>query len=223
MSEPELDYIHPQLRHMAMPIADLTPDPKNARKHGERNQAALRSSMEQFGMRGPIIAQRTGDKVIVRAGNNRMAQALKLGWTHLPVLVFDEGDQEAIAFAIADNRTAELAEWDYSALNSQLDAISDDYDLNDIGWNDDELSVVTMEFNTNPTNFDDGAADVKPKIVGSNKDDIDPDEIEDYDEEKDFFIVKVADVPPSMKEAVVEAVNDTLAGLGDGTLKAIAY
>lgn len=143
MSEPDLSYIHESLQHIAVPIADLTPDPKNARKHDRRNLDAIKASLDRFGMRAPIVVQRSGDAMIVRAGNGRMTAALELGWSHLPATVFDEEDNEAVAFAVADNRTAELAEWDWEHL---AEALRDD----GVAWADlklfdeDELQLLTQ-------------------------------------------------------------------------------
>jgi hypothetical protein len=53
------------------------------------------------------VVQRQG--MIVRAGNGRVLAARELGWTHLACVVVDESEVEATAFAIADNRSAELA------------------------------------------------------------------------------------------------------------------
>ena len=78
--------------------------------------------------------------MIVRAGNGRMTAALELGWSHLPATVFDEDDNEAVAFAVADNRTAELAEWDWNNLTEALTTLSDaNLDVNSLGFSDDDL------------------------------------------------------------------------------------
>lgn len=117
-AEPDLSYIAEPLRHLAIPIDQVQIDPDNLRLHDERNLEAIERSLVQFGFRSLIVVQRDG--MVVRAGNGRVAVARKLGWTHLPALVCDDDDQEALAFAIADNRTAELASWDDAALAKAL-------------------------------------------------------------------------------------------------------
>jgi DNA modification methylase len=117
-----------QLQPLAVPLADMHPDPANVRQHGERNLAAIAASLSRFGQQKPLVVQRQG--MIVRAGNGALLAAQKLGWTHLAANVVDMGDAEATAFSIADNRTAELAEWDTEDLIAQLEALkSDDVDL----------------------------------------------------------------------------------------------
>jgi len=125
----EHDYIHESLRSLALPISELTPDPKNARLHNDKNIAAVKASLDRFGMRSALVAQRSGEQLVVRVGNGRLQAAKELGWTHLPVMVCEEGDEEAMAFALADNKTAQLAEWDPDGLHAvfeELGSIGDD-------------------------------------------------------------------------------------------------
>jgi hypothetical protein len=130
-----LSKIIKQLQNLAVPIDSLTPDPANARRHPERNIAAIVASLKRFGQRTPIVVQEEG--LIVRAGNGRLAAAEQLGWTEIAAVIVPEGDVEATAFAIADNRTAELAIWDSPALEALLGALADD--LEGTGFTDDDL------------------------------------------------------------------------------------
>jgi hypothetical protein len=67
---------------------------------------------------------------VVIAGNGRLMAARALGWRTVKVVRTGLEGAEATAFAIADNRTAELAEWDEGALQQQLAAIAiEDEDL----------------------------------------------------------------------------------------------
>lgn len=139
-----LQHIARGLRPLAVPIAGLSPDPANARTHDDRNIAAIASSLRQFGQRKPIVVQSHG--MIVRAGNGTLAAALSLGWTHIAAVICDDSATAATAFAIADNRTAELAAWDEVTLARLLDGLrSDGADLSDLGWSDDELSSLLAQ------------------------------------------------------------------------------
>jgi ParB-like chromosome segregation protein Spo0J len=140
-----LDHIAEGLRGFAVPLAQLAYDPRNARKHDRRNIDAIKHSLQRFGQRIPIIVQREG--MVVRAGNGRLAAAKELGWTHMAALVLEEADAEAAAFAIADNRTAELAEWDWQNLADTLAELRvelPDYSASDLGWNDAELAGLQL-------------------------------------------------------------------------------
>jgi DNA modification methylase len=111
------------LARFAIPIADLTPDPANARRHGEKNLDAIKASLASFGQRKPIVVQRDG--MIVRAGNGTLAAAKALGWEEIAAVVIDDDNATASQFAIADNRTGELAEWDDETLGALLDGMDE--------------------------------------------------------------------------------------------------
>ena len=116
---------------MKISIAQLSLDPKNARKHSARNLEAIAASLLKFGQRKPLVVHRG----VVLAGNGTLEAARSLGWTEIEVSeVPDNWDNDtAKAYALADNRTAELAEWDESELAKQL------LELQDADWNIEEL------------------------------------------------------------------------------------
>lgn len=159
MTQPNLDHIHDSLRHLAVPIAALTPDPDNARKHDDKNQRNVYNSLKQFGQRLPIVVQKQG--MIIRVGNNRTAQAQKLGWTHIAAVVVDESDVEAMAFALADNRSAEDgATWDMDVLTANmeqiqgmLDGMNLELDMDSIGWSQDEREALLGSFEVGTTDM----------------------------------------------------------------------
>ena len=100
-------------------IADLTPDPQNARQHDDKNLKAIQGSLKEFGQRKPIVVTEAG---VIVAGNGTVEAAKRLGWTQIDVVkVPDDWTADKIkAFAIADNRTAELATWSPEVLAAQL-------------------------------------------------------------------------------------------------------
>lgn len=106
------------LRFLAVPLASLNLDPANARLHGEKNLETLKASLAQFGQRKPVVVQKDG--MIVRAGNGTVRAARALGWTEIAAVIVEDDNATASQYAIADNRTAELAEWDDEALASLL-------------------------------------------------------------------------------------------------------
>jgi len=131
-----LTHIAEALRPLAVPVVDLVLDPANARKHPERNLDAIAASLRRFGQRKPVVVQKAG--MIVRAGNGTVTAARSLGWSHVAAVVVDEASVDATAFAIADNRTAELAEWDEPVLAGLLDSLPDEA-LPDTGFTEDDL------------------------------------------------------------------------------------
>lgn len=138
--KPFLTHIAPGLRQLAIPIDKVSLDPANARLHPEKNLAAIESSLKRFGQRMPIVVQKQG--MVVRAGNGRVTAARKLGWTHIAAVVVDESNVDAVAFAIADNRTAELAEWDEEALAKLLRTIEGTVDAAELGFSDLDIEEL---------------------------------------------------------------------------------
>lgn len=129
-----------------VPLTELTADPQNVRQHDDRNLTAIQSSLEAFGQRKPIVCARANDgSLVVIAGNGTLAAARALGWTHLDVaeVPSDWDADKARAYAIADNRTAELANWDDFALANQL------IDLEAVGWD-----METLGFEPQATDVD---------------------------------------------------------------------
>jgi len=108
--KPDHEHIAEGIRELALPLDELTPDPENARTHPGRNIAAIKRSLARFGQRKPINVRREG--MVITAGNGTFEAARQLGWTHIAVVVSDDDRDTARAYGVADNRTAELAEWD---------------------------------------------------------------------------------------------------------------
>ena len=117
-------------------VKDLQFDPKNARKHSETNIKAIAASLKEFGQQKPIVITE-GNMVI--AGNGTLEAAKNLGWADIQVsTVPNDWDEETLkAFALADNRTAELAQWDASELVTQLESLVD-FDMSRFGFEDFE-------------------------------------------------------------------------------------
>lgn len=108
------------LRIESRSVSDLSNDPANARKHNETNIAAIVASLRRFGQQKPIVIDSNN---VVRAGNGTLEAARQLGWDSIQCVVTSLKGSDAIAYAIADNRTAELAEWDDEILAAQLNGL----------------------------------------------------------------------------------------------------
>ena len=107
------------LKIESVPVEKLTFDPSNARKHSDANLSAIAQSLKDFGQRKPIVVN--AENVIV-AGNGTVEAARLLGLTDVDVVRVpkDWSADQVKAFALADNRTAELAEWNPEVLSAQL-------------------------------------------------------------------------------------------------------
>lgn len=153
-----VDRIADQLHALAVPIESLRPDPMNARLHNERNLESIKESLCLFGQVKPLVARRgvDGDDAhVVIAGNGTLAAARQLGWTMLAVTLVDMTDMEAIGYGLADNRTSELAKWDYEVVQ-RLHKLQEEAGQVAVGWTDKELEFIRMADWTPP---DEGGGD----------------------------------------------------------------
>lgn len=119
-------------------ITSLVEDPSNARKHDPKNLDAIKGSLAKFGQQKPIVV---GKGNVVLAGNGTLSAAKALGWDKINIVRTELEGSEAIAYAIADNRTGELAAWNDDVLSRTLQGLKDDgIDLGAIGFDDDDLA-----------------------------------------------------------------------------------
>ena len=102
-----------------IPLSQLVPDDRNARRHDERNIAEVKKSLQQFGQHRAFVVQRGSNKILV--GNGMYEAMRQLGWEEADVYFVDDDDATAVRRALADNRTAELAEWDTDVLAHLFD------------------------------------------------------------------------------------------------------
>ena len=124
-------------------VADLTPDPANVRRHSRRNLDSIKASLTRFGQVKPIVVDGKG---VVIAGNGTLQAAIELGMTEIKALRTKLVGAEAVAYAIADNRTAELAEWGEPELAKMLSALAleDEALLDAAGWSQAELDAMAL-------------------------------------------------------------------------------
>ena len=120
-------------------VHDLSNDPANARKHNDRNIDAIIASLRRFGQQKPIVIDKSN---VVRAGNGTLEAAKRLGWESIDCVVTNLESSDATAYAIADNRTAELAEWDSEILAAELESLQSDGLLEAAGFTDEELAEM---------------------------------------------------------------------------------
>lgn len=122
-----------EMKVQYVPIGQVKPYENNPRK----NKAAVdyvANSIKEFGWRQPIVTDK--DFVII-VGHTRLQAAKKLKLKEVPVLVADDmTEEQAKAYRLADNKTAEFAEWDFDLLNDEL--LNLDMDMTLFGFEDSE-------------------------------------------------------------------------------------
>ena len=132
------------LRIEQIEVAQLVPWSGNPRKNTAAVQAVLRS-VRRFGFNVPILCE---DEYNIIAGHARLQAARDLGMTIVPTIILPLKGHERHAFSIADNRTAQIAEWDYMPLKELLHNIEgQEIELRDLGFHDADLRRLFAEDN----------------------------------------------------------------------------
>ena len=123
-----------------MKIADVIPYERNPRINDSAVEAVA-ASIKEFGWRAPIVVD---ENHVIICGHTRLLAAKHLGLETVPVHVAKELTPEQVkAYRIADNKTGEIAEWDYDLLPLELaDLQQADFDLSLLGFDADELDKL---------------------------------------------------------------------------------
>jgi DNA modification methylase len=136
------------------PIADLIPDPNNARLHEPRQINLLAKSIQAFGFNVPVLVD-AGNHVL--AGHGRLLACQKLGILEVPTISLAHlTPAQAKAFMLADNRLTEIAKWDEHLLATQLK----------------ELSIMNLDFDLEATGFTIGEIDLRIEGLDNIDDDV---------------------------------------------------
>lgn len=118
-------------------ITELKPYENNPR-HNDAAVDKVSESIKQFGFKVPIVVDK--DLVIV-CGHTRLKAAEKLGLEKVPCVVADDLTEDQIkAFRLADNKTAEFAEWDVDKLVEELDELTN-FDMTAFGFDMEQLAT----------------------------------------------------------------------------------
>jgi site-specific DNA-methyltransferase (adenine-specific) len=106
-----------------VPVAEIKPDERNARKHSDEQIKELRRSLREFGFVNPLLIDR--DKKII-AGHGRLTAAIAEGMAAVPCIFVEHlTEAQRRAYMLADNRLAEHATWDMNLLSEELKFLDD--------------------------------------------------------------------------------------------------
>lgn len=132
----------------------LKPYDRNARTHSKKQIRQIADSIEEFGFTNPVLIDGTG-RII--AGHGRVAAAKLLGIDEVPTIRLENmSEVEIRAYVIADNRLAELADWDDEILAIELQALVElDFDVEVTGFETAEIDLLIDGLDV-PGAIDDG-------------------------------------------------------------------
>ena len=128
-------------------VEDITPYENNARKHTDVDVQTIINSIREFGFSDPVGIW--GENNIIVEGHGRLIAAKRLGIEKVPCIRLDHlTDEQRRAYALAHNKTAEMSDWDFDLLDTELGDILD-IDMSDFGFDldfgEDEPVEITED------------------------------------------------------------------------------
>jgi len=146
-------------------IKDLKSDHKNARKRTDRSAELIKESLQRYGAARSIVIDENNR---ILAGNGTIEGAKEAGINRIRVIETD-GDEviavrrtglteeQKVGLALADNRTADLSEWDQEMLNR----LGEQHDISLFFSQDDLDGILETEVEAlPPEDFDEVDDDI---------------------------------------------------------------
>lgn len=147
------------------PPAELIPYKANARRHDERQIAALIASIQEFGFTGVIV---TNEEGMVLAGHGRLEAAKRLGLETVPTRVavgLTKAQQRA--YVLADNKISQMSTWDDNQLKLEIEQlVLDDFNVELTGFSTAEIDIMFDDTALEPETND--PDDLQPEDVADN-------------------------------------------------------
>lgn len=135
-------------------VDTLKEDGSNARRHDAKNIETIKESLNRFGQQKPLVIDKND---VVRAGNGTLRAAKELGIQKLKCIVTELSDAELAAYAIVDNRSTDLSDWDDAILSDTLTKLAQESDdlLLSAGFSDVDLQqlLAKLELPEPPDDF----------------------------------------------------------------------
>ena len=135
-------------------IDEIKPYEKNAKKHDEEQVQQIVNSIKAFGMNDPIGVW--GKDNVCVEGHGRLLALKQMGEAKVPVIHLDNlTDEQRKAYALAHNKLTMNTGFDFSTLESELDNLSDYFDMADFGffennYNDADIDDLFIEHESKP-------------------------------------------------------------------------
>ena len=145
-----------------MKLSELHPYEKNPR-FNDGAVEAVANSIKEFGFQQPIVVDK--DHIVV-VGHTRLKAAEQLGLTEVPVVIAENLTPEQVqAYRIADNKTGEIAEWNYELLPLEIKELQEaDFDLSILGFDTEELDKLLNGEQENTISDGETDADAVPEV-----------------------------------------------------------
>ena len=120
-------------------IADLKRYEKNNKKHPERQLEKIVASIKEYGFKNPVLVDKNN---VIIAGHGRTLAAERIGMQEVPCIdCSDLNTKQVKALRLMDNKSAELAEWDFDNIKAELEELKlEEFDIDLTGF-DVELKI----------------------------------------------------------------------------------
>jgi DNA modification methylase len=131
----------------------LIPNIRNARTHSQSQIGEIKASIVEFDFTNPLLIDPEGN---ILAGHARLSAAISLGRETVPVIVLHHlTELQKRAYILVDNKLALNAEWDDKLLAEEIAALErDGFEIDIIGFSDEELAVLLAEDQSEDTDSD---------------------------------------------------------------------
>lgn len=203
-----------ELKIEYIPVEQLTPYEKNARKHTPADVDKIKQSIRQFGFDDPIGIW--GKKNIIVEGHGRLIAAKELGYEKVPCIRLDHlTDEQRRAYALAHNKTAELSTWDFGKLEMELDDLTD-FNMGDFGF---DFSVSNSQLGLQPAQDDAWQPPVNDEGYREYQEPLSEEELKQYEQNADDFLMKRRVIITFMPEQEEEIRR--LLGIVDGSIRVV--
>ena len=145
-------------------IDDLRPFERNPKIHPESQLKKLEKSISEFGWTNPVLATKDG---MIVAGHARVEAAKRLNLSEVPVIYLDMPYEKAIAYVVADNRLAELAETDTGNLSDILNELIEipDFDIELTGFDIGDIESLQADIEKHNNMYKPGVGKLDTELV----------------------------------------------------------
>jgi ParB family chromosome partitioning protein len=125
-------------------IADLKRYEKNNKKHPEKQLVKIVASIKEYGFKNPVLVDKNN---VIIAGHGRTLAAERLGMEEVPCIdCSDLNSKQVKALRLMDNKSAELAEWDFDNIKAELEELKlEEFDIDLTGFDSIELDDLLKE------------------------------------------------------------------------------
>ena len=135
--------IAPNLMDLVVDTKELSVYPDNSR---QGDIGAISVSLEEHGQYKPIIVNKRNNQIL--AGNHTYLAAVQLNWKKIACTYVDVDDEEAKRIVLVDNKTTDLASYDYNSLVESLEELANtEKGLAGTGFELDDLDELTEMVN----------------------------------------------------------------------------